>query len=122
MGHPSAGMRDDPKWDIAFWVVAAVVAGLFVWVYFHATSGTEDFADPPPSLAPSAAIQSPSPSPAPDTHAPTPSPASRSLSPAPSMILPPILGREIAAEPLPPPPATGTPSTSSPTGISPSAR
>ena len=48
-------MEDDPKWEIAFWVVAALVVGLFVWGYSHATSGTEDFADSPPSLAPSAA-------------------------------------------------------------------
>jgi hypothetical protein len=89
-------------------------------VYSHTTSGTEDFADSPPSLAPSAATQAPSPSPVPDMQAPTPSPASPSSSRARSVILPPTLGREIAAEPSRPPPATGTPSTSSPAGSSPS--
>src|SRR6187397_74009 len=114
-------MQDDPKWDIAFWVVAALVVGLFVWGYSHATSGTEGFADSPPSLAPSAAIQAPSPSAVLEVHAPTRSPAGPSSSPAPNVILPPTLGREIAAEPSPPPPTTDSPSTSSPTGSSPSA-
>ena len=53
-------MRDEPTWQkIAFWVVFALVGGLFVWLNAHATSGTEDFADSPPSLAPSTAIRLP---------------------------------------------------------------
>ena len=75
-----AGMRDEPTWEkIAFWVVFVLVGGLFVWVYSHATSGTETFADSPPSLAPSTAIQVPSSSPVPKMQALTPSPTSPSL-------------------------------------------
>jgi hypothetical protein len=86
-------MRDEPTWEkIAFWVVFALVGGLFVWLNAHATSGTEDFADSPPSLAPSTAIQAPSSSPVSEMQAPTPSPASPSLSPSPSVILPPTFG------------------------------
>jgi hypothetical protein len=114
-------MQDDLKWEIAFWVVTALVLGLFVWVYSHATSGTEEFADPPPSLAPFAATQAPSPSPVPEMQAPDPSPPSPGLFPAPRVILPPPLGREIVAVSPAPAPATGTRFTSSPTGSSPSA-
>lgn len=113
-------MRDDTRRDLAFWGVAGLAVALFVWVYSQAANGDGDFADPPPSLAPFAATQAPSPSSVGQMQAPTPSPPSPSLSPPPSVIWPPTLGREIAAEPPARPPATGTPPTSSPTGSSPS--
>ena len=93
------GMRDDTRRNLAFWGVAGLAVGLFVWVYSHAASGEGGFADSPPPLAPYAATLAPSPSPIADMQAPTPSPASPSLSPVPIVILPPTLGREIAGEP-----------------------
>ena len=113
-------MRDDTRRDLAFWGVGGLAVALFVWVYSQAPNGEGDFADSPPSLAPFAATQAPSSSPVREMQAPTPSPPRSSLSPARSVILPPTLGREIAAEPPRPPSATGTPSTSSPAGSSPS--
>jgi hypothetical protein len=113
-------MRDDTKRTLAFWGVAGLAVALFVWVYSQAANGEGDFADPPPSLAPFAATQAPSSSSVGEMQAPTPSPPSSSSSPPPSVILPPTLGREIAAEPPARPPTTGTPPTSSPTGSSPS--
>ena len=113
-------MWDDKRRDRAFWGAAGLAVGLFIWVYSHSPNGEGDFADSPPSLAPFAATQAPSSSPVREMQAPTPSPPRSSLSPARSVILPPTLGREIAAEPPRPPSATGTPSTSSPAGSSPS--
>jgi hypothetical protein len=113
-------MQDDTRRDLAFWGVAGLAVALFVWVYSQAANGEGDFADSPPSLAPFAATQAPSPSLVREMQAPTPSLPGPSLSPAPSVILLPTLGREIAAETPAPPPATGTPSISSPTGSSPS--
>jgi len=112
-------MRDDTRRDLAFWGVAGLAVALFVWVYSQAPNGEGDFADSPPSLAPFAADQAPSSSPARETQAPTSSPPRSSSFPARSLTLPPTLGREIAAEPPRPLPATGTPA-SSPAGSSPS--
>lgn len=112
-------MRDDTRRDLAFWGVAGLAVALFVWVYSQAPNGERDFADSPPSLAPFA-DQAPSSSPAREMQAPTPSPPRSSSSPARSLTLPPTLGREIAAEPPRPLPATATPSASSPAGSSPS--
>ena len=113
-------MRDDTRRDLAFWGVAGLAVALFVWVYSQAPNGEGDFADSPPSLAPFAANQASSSSPAREMQAPTPSPPRSSSSPTRSVTLPPTLGREIAAEPPRPLPATGTPSASSPAGSSPS--
>ena len=113
-------MRDDTRRDLAFWAVAGLAVALFVWVYSQAANGEGDFADSPPSLAPFAATQAPSSSPVREMQAPTPSPTRPSLSPGPSVILPPTLGREIAADLPAPSSATGTPFTSPPTGSSPS--
>src|SRR6185436_8153357 len=112
-------MRDDTRRDLAFWGVAGLAVALFVWVYSQAPNGEGDFADSPPSLAQFAADQAPSSSPARETQAPTSSPPRSSSFPARSLTLPPTLGREIAAEPPRPLPATGTPA-SSPAGSSPS--
>ena len=46
-----------------FWGAAGLAVGLFIWVYSHSPNGEGDFADSPPSLAPSAALQVASPSP-----------------------------------------------------------
>ena len=113
-------MRDDTRRDLAFWGVGGLAVALFVWVYSQAPNGEGDFADSPPSLAPFAATQAPSSSPVREMQVSTPSTPRPSSSPARSVILPPTLGREIAAEPPHPLPATGTPSTSSPAGSSPS--
>ncbi len=113
-------MRDDTRRDLAFWGIAGLAVALFVWVYSQAPNGEGEFADSPPSLAPFAATQAPSSSPVREMQVPTPSTPRPSSSPARSVIFPPTLGREIAAEPPHPLPATGTPSTSSPGGSSPS--
>lgn len=113
-------MRDDTRRDLAFWGIASLAVALFVWVYSQAPNGEGNFADSPPSLAPFAANQAPSSSPAGEMQASTPSAPRSSSSPARSVTLPPNLGREIAAEPPRPLPATATPSTSSPAGSSPS--
>ena len=88
-------------------MLPALAVGLFIWVYSHSPNGEGDFADSPPSLAPSAAIQVASPSPVSEMPALSPSPASPGSSHASSVILPVTFGREIAFEssaPPPPPP------------------
>src|SRR6478735_7933588 len=102
------GMRDDTRRDRLFWGAAALALGLFIWVYSHAASGEGDFADAPPSLAPSAVTQAPSPAPLPETQAPTSQPASLRPSPASGVILPLTVGREFAAEPTSPPLTSGS--------------
>src|SRR6476620_2192984 len=106
------GMWDERKRDRMFWGAAVVAVGLFIWVYSHAASGEGDFADAPPSLAPSAAIQAVSPSPGAQVPSLSPSSATPSPSPASSVILPVTFGREIAAQPPIPSPSDSAPSTS----------
>ena len=88
-------MWDDKRRDRVFWGAAGLAVGLFIWVYSHSPNGEGDFADSPPSLAPSAAIQVASPSPVSEIPALSPSPASPSSSDASSVILPVTFGREI---------------------------
>src|SRR5436190_14203034 len=107
-------MWDDKRRDRAFWGAAALAVGLFIWVYSHSPNGEGDFADSPPSLAPSAAIQVASPPPVSEIPALSPSPSSPSSSRASSVILPVSFGREIAFEsPAPPPPPSGSPPSAS---------
>src|SRR6476646_1121117 len=69
-------MWDDKRRDRVFWGAAGLAVGLFIWVYSHSPNGEGDFADSPPSLAPSAAVQVASPSPVSEIPAVSPSPAS----------------------------------------------
>src|SRR5512133_536071 len=91
-------MWNDKRRDRVFWGAAGLAVGLFIWMYSHSSNGEGDFADSPPSLAPSAAIQVASPSSVSEMPALSPSPSSPSSAHASSVILPETFGREIAFE------------------------